>query len=612
MKRTSFLTLYMILILMLFTSCDIPNYQKSDTRVEEGNIKFDEGQYVEAIQLYDLAIEANRYNGTAFGNKAAALIALDRYDEALEFAEQALKLSPKEAMLHLNMGDALSGVGEYEDALKSFDEAIKLDKNLLDAYNSKGAAYYYMGKIDLAMEHFNKVLDMDTSYSSSYFWKAQILMEQKKYEEALDACDRGISRDKKEPAGYNKKAQILYAMKKQEDAFSVLDKAIAINLEIVDSYLEKLSLLYKTKNYEQAVAFGLDALKKFPQNEDLNWYIADSYSAQFLHEDAIKHYLLALQANPKNDQVAAYAGWEYYYLQDYTNAEKYANKALELYSDNFEAQNLQTELDKTKLPEAERIVDFVKSNYLYLKDIKGFEKISESFKEDSDITVEDVARYIESIRKKQDVFTFVISGKEYDYMAQENLTNQVSGKELQQNTYYIRIDTFTPNVGYDFRKTIGDIRNTEETNLIIDLRGNGGGVINASNDILDLLLPECYTSYLIDRNGYIDSYFSDENQVSFKKILILVDENSASSAELLTLGLRKYLDNVVVIGRPTFGKGVGQNIYEDKQKKYMIFLVGFYWNVKEENIADSKISPDVKIKGSSNEEYMRAIKAQIK
>jgi C-terminal processing protease CtpA/Prc len=126
------------------------------------------------------------------------------------------------------------------------------------------------------------------------------------------------------------------------------------------------------------------------------------------------------------------------------------------------------------------------------------------------------------------------------------------------------------------------------------------------------LLPECTTSYIIDRNGYINSYNSDKGQVSFKNILVLVDENSASSAELLALGLKKYLNNVTIIGKPTFGKGVGQNIYEDKQKKYMIFLVSFYWNVKEENISGSKIYPDVKINTTSNEEYIRAIKAQIK
>jgi hypothetical protein len=44
----------------------------------------------------------------------------------------------------------------------------------------------------------------------------------------------------------------------------------------------------------------------------------------------------------------------------------------------------------------------------------------------------------------------------------------------------------------------------------------------------------------------------------------------------------------------------------------MIFLVSFYWNVREENILGSKIYPDVRINTTSNEDYIRAIKAKIK
>lgn len=54
----------------------------------------------------------------------------------------------------------------------------------------------------------------------------------------------------------------------------------------------------------------------------------------------------------------------------------------------------------------------------------------------------------------------------------------------------------------------------------------------------------------------------------FNNIYVLTNENSASCSKLVTLGLKTYLDNVTVIGKRTYGKGVGQLVYKDK----IIFL----------------------------------------
>jgi len=58
------------------------------------------------------------------------------------------------------------------------------------------------------------------------------------------------------------------------------------------------------------------------------------------------------------------------------------------------------------------------------------------------------------------------------------------------------------------------------------------------------------------------------------------------------------------------GKGVGQLVYENKSKKYMIYLVSFYWNVMEENILGKRIEPDVYVNSSSDAAYMNEVKRQ--
>jgi len=86
---------------------------------------------------------------------------------------------------------------------------------------------------------------------------------------------------------------------------------------------------------------------------------------------------------------------------------------------------------------------------------------------------------------------------------------------------------------------------------------------------------------------------------------------SASCSELLASGLKAYLYNVTVIGRKTFGKGVGQILFEDKTNGFVIFLANHYWNVRQENINEKGIIPDKTVRGDSLEELMAEVNKVI-
>ena len=80
---------------------------------------------------------------------------------------------------------------------------------------------------------------------------------------------------------------------------------------------------------------------------------------------------------------------------------------------------------------------------------------------------------------------------------------------------------------------------------------------------------------------------------------------------MLTLGLKTYLDNVTIIGDNTYGKGVGQMVYEDKNRKLMIFLVDHYWNVREQNIKETGITPDIHMKSEELSDYIDLIEELV-
>lgn len=124
---------------------------------------------------------------------------------------------------------------------------------------------------------------------------------------------------------------------------------------------------------------------------------------------------------------------------------------------------------------------------------------------------------------------------------------------------------------------------------------------------MDFLLGECVVCNLIDKSGYINQYYSDSSQIVFKNICVLTNQYSASCSELVALGLKTYLDNVTIIGERTYGKGVGQLVHEDKKREFALFLVNHYWNVREINIMDVGIEPDVYVNSDKLEDYLSLI-----
>ena len=133
------------------------------------------------------------------------------------------------------------------------------------------------------------------------------------------------------------------------------------------------------------------------------------------------------------------------------------------------------------------------------------------------------------------------------------------------NVGYIRIKKFSKNTAKDFRKAIGEILNNENTQgLVIDLRGNTGGLLSNALNILDQLVPK--GENILNTRGRIkkanrtfNSKFSSKIEDGFP-IVVLIDKRSASASEIVS-GTLQDLDLAVIMGQSSFGKGLVQRIY---------------------------------------------------
>ena len=135
---------------------------------------------------------------------------------------------------------------------------------------------------------------------------------------------------------------------------------------------------------------------------------------------------------------------------------------------------------------------------------------------------------------------------------------------LNDETGYIRLMRFSKNSGPEMRSSIMNLQRDNARRIIIDLRDNPGGLLQSAIEILDMIIPK--GDLLLSTKGRLPEankrYTARKNPVIDDdiKIAILINEGSASASEIIA-GTVQDLDRGVVVGTPSFGKGLVQSVY---------------------------------------------------
>src|SRR5699024_802163 len=139
---------------------------------------------------------------------------------------------------------------------------------------------------------------------------------------------------------------------------------------------------------------------------------------------------------------------------------------------------------------------------------------------------------------------------------------EVDGKD----TGIIEISTFSETTAEEFEEALQSLEEAGMEGLVIDVRGNPGGLLNSIEDILHHFIPKD-VPYLQreDRSGHREKFYTDLDEKKDYPINILVDEGSASASEILAVAMKEV--GYDVVGKTTFGKGTVQQavpLTEDK------------------------------------------------
>ncbi len=179
----------------------------------------------------------------------------------------------------------------------------------------------------------------------------------------------------------------------------------------------------------------------------------------------------------------------------------------------------------------------------------------------------------------------------------------VKSEVRKDNIGYIRISSFIETTAEDFKKALSEMESAKVKGMVIDIRNNGGGLVNEGLEVADELLGKCTLVCYVDNKGNKTYSYSDKDKTDIPYVL-LVDGATASTSEILTAAVKDN-NGGKIVGTKTFGKGIIQNTSQFKDGSALKLTVMQYLSPDGNEIHKKGVKPDyvVKLKKNDDTDY---------
>ena len=185
--------------------------------------------------------------------------------------------------------------------------------------------------------------------------------------------------------------------------------------------------------------------------------------------------------------------------------------------------------------------------------------------------------------------------KEYELKRENIKVNPVEGKVVEGNIGYIQFSSFDEGTSEDFKAKFEELQKQGIKSLIIDLRNNGGGIVDEALEIADFILEkDDVILYEVDKNGNEEIEKSENDPIINMPVILLTNENTASSSEILA-GAVKDHNKAKIVGTKTYGKGVIQQVLTLPDGSGLKITSEEYLTPNKTKINKVGIEPDEKV-----------------
>lgn len=179
-------------------------------------------------------------------------------------------------------------------------------------------------------------------------------------------------------------------------------------------------------------------------------------------------------------------------------------------------------------------------------------------------------------------------------------TETVTGTILEDNPNiaYVQITEFSEQSAVQFAEVVNELIKTGFSGMILDLRDNGGGEVNACIEIARVFVTNGPIVHLVKGDGTMDTKSATGAQLEIP-LVVLVNGNTASASEILSAALKES-DAATIVGTQTFGKGLVQGVYFYNDDTAAKITDGTYLTPLQNDIHGIGITPDVVVEQPEN------------
>lgn len=215
------------------------------------------------------------------------------------------------------------------------------------------------------------------------------------------------------------------------------------------------------------------------------------------------------------------------------------------------------------------------------------------------VTLENYKEQVDVIKGEENTSVKLIIArgdelKEFNVIRKKIKENNISYNVLDDNIGYIRIWGFENKTYEQFKDAYDKLRAQNISGLIIDLRNNPGGFVDQALYIANLLVPESNALKLVSRKGVEKVYKTTSNTQIDIPLAVVVNQNSASSSEILS-SIIKDSKKGVIVGAKTYGKGIVQTTKKLSFGGALSITTAKYYTESGVEIHKNGIEPNIKV-----------------
>lgn len=192
--------------------------------------------------------------------------------------------------------------------------------------------------------------------------------------------------------------------------------------------------------------------------------------------------------------------------------------------------------------------------------------------------------------------------KEFTITRKRILISHITAKVLEDNIGYIAISDFDGGSATEFENKYKQLAEKGIEKLVIDIRNNGGGIVDESINMLDLMTEK--DSILLitkDKKETEEITKAKRNPIINMPIVLLVNEYSASASEILAGALQDN-EKATLVGKKTYGKGVIQELHQLSDGSGLKITTNEYYTPNRHEINKIGIKPDVEVELTKDED----------